>query len=226
MGHALLNPLLQVGYVQKVGDLWTLRSVGTAVGTGEFPSATAVGTAVGLPVPPPLGLPEGLPVVPAHGPPWSPMDEIRPAGFDVWEPDPSARLRRLRMLVALATEPHASVTHDATLGDIAVRGWELDEWMTQACALAVLRGKSMNAYPHYGDEMIVALTPIEAARALFLQWRRGKPPELPNEEVWIFLDDGVATLPACPDGIIDEDDECNVPLPRRIHRQRRAAGLA
>jgi hypothetical protein len=110
-GSAYLHRLASVGYVERVGDLWMLRSAGSSVGLGNSPFETPVGTAVGLPfgspVEPPFGSPFGspdrLPAEPPLGPAW---DESRPAGFDVWEADPAARLRRLRWLVGRATEPH------------------------------------------------------------------------------------------------------------------------
>lgn len=127
------------------------------------------------------------------------------------------------MLVRLASEPVPSVTHDAALGDLEVRGWPIDEWLVQACAYAVLRGKSMNVYLSVGDEMIVALTPIEGARALYLLWQRGRTPELPNEEYWMFFEDGLAMNNGTetPVGLSD-----GAFFWARIRRQRRAAGLA
>jgi hypothetical protein len=90
----------------------------------------------------------------------------------------------------------------------------------------------MNVYP-MGDEMIVALRPIEGARALYLRWQQsGEPPGLPNEDVWLFADDGIVAIPqfwAC-DGIDPyewcDDERANESIGDLMQRQREAAGLA
>lgn len=201
----------------SVGDLWTLRTVGTAVGLGD----SAVQTAVGLGV--------GLPVSPADGLPVSPPVEL-PDG----EPDPQAERLRLQRLVALATEPVSTVTHDAVFGDIEIRGHALDDLLEEACAWVVLRGRSANIYPPGENaEMLVGLTPIEAARALYIRWMQsGIPPELFDEGSWIVADDGLIAGPwAWMPPEYDDFDVwlCDMHMyggPEQIQRQRAAAGLA
>jgi hypothetical protein len=142
--------------------------------------------------------------------------------------------QRLHRLVALATEPVPTVTHDAALGDIEIRGWPLDDLVLQACAWTVLRGRSQNVYPPgESAEMLVALSPVEAARALYLRWAQsGRPPELLNDEAWFFADDGLIASPASwmPPEYDDYDtwlcDMMQQTGAEQIHRMRRAAGLA
>jgi len=216
-GHALLRQLAQVGYAQRIGDLWTLRVVGTADGLGDSAVPTADAAAVGLP----LGLPVASGVE---------TGESRPVGAPVGWADRAAERQRLHRLVALATEPVPTVTHDAVLGDIEVRGVPLDLPLEQACAWVTLRGHRTNVYP-VGEtsEMLVGVTPVEAARALFLRWlQSGVPPELLNEEAWFFADDGLIESPVCwkPEGVDDEVWLCEMePLDKQVRRQRAAAGL-
>jgi hypothetical protein len=137
-------------------------------------------------------------------------------------------------LVALATEPVPTVTHDAVLGDIEIRGWPLDSLLQEACAWTVLNGHSTNIYPP-GDsaDMLVALTPIEAARALHVMWQQtGRPPELLKEEAWFFADDGLIASPLrwMAAEYLDFDSWlCDMHLhfgAEQIRRQRQRAGLA
>jgi hypothetical protein len=77
--------------------------------------------------------------------------------------------------------------------------------------------------------MIVALTPVEAARVLHIRWRQsGRPPELPNDEAWLFSDDGLIAYGWQPERIDTERWLCDIvePLHVRVQRQRAAAGLA
>src|SRR5208337_4051002 len=56
-GHAFLRRIGVLGYVEKIGEMWVIRSVsanGTAV-------SSAVGSAVGSADPFAVGLPDGLP---------------------------------------------------------------------------------------------------------------------------------------------------------------------
>lgn len=132
--------------------------------------------------------------------------------------------RQLAYLVGLADEPVPAVTHDRALGNIRVRGFFLDQCLAEACAFAVLRGRSINVYLPVGA-MVVGLQPIEGARALHLKWRQsGVPPELPGRG-WLLFDDGVASAPGCwkPEGAGRQWSE--EPFLERIQRQRAAAGL-
>jgi hypothetical protein len=140
---------------------------------------------------------------------------------------------RLHRLVAFATEPVPTVTHDAVLGDIEIRGWPLDDFLAQACAWTVLKGRSQNVYPPVGSEaadMLVALTPVESARALYLKSQQsGRPPELLNEEAWLFADDGLIAGPWA--WMPPEYDDPEVWLcdqrfgAEQIRRQREAVGI-
>ena len=126
------------------------------------------------------------------------------------------------------------VTHDAVLGDIAIRGEFLNDALVEACAYTVLQGRAQNVYlPGEDSNMLVGLTPIEAARALHVRWMQsGRPPQLPTDGAWIFLPDGPLAVPYgwVPDGINPdwwlETEAANESIVDIIHRQRAAAGLA
>ncbi len=209
MGSPFLRQLAQVGYVQRIADIWTLRAVGTADRVGDSAVQTADAGAVGVPNGPPLGVPVG----PLLG-----------------EPDPMAERERLRRLVQLADAPVATVVHDRVLGDLAIeRGpiaFVLDGCLAEGCAYVVLLGATRNVYlPGEEMEMLVGLTPVEAARALHLRWAQsGQPPELLNVQAWIFLDDGIALTGWRP-ADADENWFDPEPLDERVHRQRELAGL-
>jgi hypothetical protein len=203
-GHALLRRLGELSLVERVGDYWMIRRFG-AVSADH----SALGNAVGLQ--------DGLPVHRQDGPPDGESDQ-----------------QRLERLVRMADVPVDTVTHDAALGDVAIlRGtlaFYLDDCIVEACALVVLRGQQMNVYPpRPEDELLVALTPVEAARALHVRWRQsGRPPGLPNPEAWLHGDDGVIAYGWRPTGIDPDVWDCEIvePLHVRVHRQRVAAGLA
>ena len=219
-GSPFLYQLRQVGYVQQVGDLWTLRMVGNADGLGDSAVRTADASAVGLPLQLPNGPPVGLPLQPPNGPPLGPPFAV---------PDPLVERQRLHRLVALATEPVPTVTHDRVLGDLAIRAVAVDAALVEACALTVLRGRSANIYlPCGAPQMIVGLSPAEGARALYLRWSQsGQPPELPREGAWIRVPDGVVASssywrPAgAPESWVDPED-----VRVRVQRLRVSAGLA
>ncbi len=109
------------------------------------------------------------------------------------------------------------------------RGAALDAAIYEACAFVVLLGRSANVYPPCGaPHMIVGLTPIESARALYLRWSQsGQPPDLARPSTWITAPDGIVASstywrPAgAPVGWIDPED-----ILVRIARQRAAAKLA
>jgi hypothetical protein len=132
-------------------------------------------------------------------------------------------------LVELATEPVPTVTHDAAFGNLAVRSIAFDDVLAEACGLVVLSGRNANVYPPCSAPcMLVALSPAEAARALFLKWHQsGQPPELPRRSAWIVAPDGFVASsfswrPAdAPAGWVDPED-----VRARIQRQRVNAGLA
>jgi hypothetical protein len=98
----------------------------------------------------------------------------------------------------------------------------------------VLKGRSQNVYPPgESAEMLVALSPVEGARALYLRWAQsGRPPELLDEEAWLFADDGLIASPGSWMPPEYDDYEmwlCEMHMfsgPDQILRQRRAAGLA
>lgn len=228
-GHALLRQIAQVGYVQQVGDLWMLRTVGTAVGLGNSAVQTAVPTAVELPVAPAIGLADGLPIGPADGLPDG-LPERLPNEPPRTEAERRADRNRLHRLVQLASEPVDTVTHDQALGDIAIRGEFLDYCLAEAAVYVVLAGHAMNVYlPGADARMIVALKPIEAARALYVRWQQsGASPELPHYEGWLFAADGAIADPCC---WLPEYREPGIyfdlePIDEQIRRQRAEAGLA
>ena len=201
-GHLLLRTLNDRGFVEHVGDLWTIRRI-----SGRYSEP--------LPVSPSVGHQENL------------SERLR-EGLSDHQGDrlseEQAERHRLGHLVSLADSPVDGVTHDVALGNLRIRGTRVDACISEACAFAVLRGRSLNVYPFYG-EMLTALQPAEAARALFIRWRQsGRPPELPGRG-WFLLDDGVATAPSAwrPQGAGREWRE--EPIVQRIARQRAAAGL-
>jgi hypothetical protein len=211
-GHAFLRRLGVLGYVNRTGDLWTIR---------QFSGGGSANHSV-----------NGAPNSPANGA----LDLsangllIHPLSRSPNDPPPAqAEHQRLVQLVQQATEPLASVTHDAAFGDLAIRGASLDAALLEACASVVLLGRSANVYPPCaGQQMFVALSPAESARALFLTWTRsGNPPALPRPGAWITIDDGIVATPGfwrpqgAPAGWIDPED-----VRTRIARQRGAAGLA
>lgn len=222
-GHAFLQRLGALGYVDRVGDLWVIRSF--SPGPAGSTAGAAAGPALG-----PLGsaLPGYAQALPLGDPPVS-------RGASPWGPSPappSTRAgegERLVRLVSPATDPVASVTHDAALGNLAVRGFELDPAITEACAACVLSGRSENVYPPCGaPRMMVGLQPGEAARALYLRWQQsGRAPEPPREGAWIRVGDGIVATPGFwrPSGAgagwVEPED-----VRVRVARLRRVEGLA
>jgi len=210
-GHALLRRLGELGYVEHIGEFWAVRRFAAVSEDG-----TAVPSAVGSADPSAVGLPNGLP---DH------LPLQQPDG----PPDGQAERQRLHRLVRLADAPVQTVTHDAALGEIAVRSIALDDAIVEACALTVLRGRSANVYlPCGAPQMLVGLSPAESARALFLRWgQSGRPPDLARPSAWITVPDGfIATSGAwrpvgAPAGWMDQED-----VRVRVQRQRAAAGLA
>ena len=204
-GHAVLRRLGELGYIERIGDLWMTRG---------FPQSPAFGTAVGTAVGLGVTQGDGLPVGPLLG-----------------EPDRAAELQRLHRLVQLATDPVATVTHDAALGDVAIDGRLVDDGsmcegvsvIADGLAYVVLAGKTMNIYPMLGA-MLCGVRPAEAGRALYIRWMQsGRPPTLPHEEFWITLDDGVAAALQVPEELWEECDQW---MDVRVRQQREAAGLA
>jgi len=216
-GHAVLHRLAVVGFVEKAGDLWLLRGFSRSLADGSaVQSATA--PAFGLPMQSPMGPPTGSPV----GLPTQP-----PTGSPIGPPDEQLERQRLQQLVGLADEPVPSVSHDGVYGDVRIRGHFVDDCLAEACAFAVLRGRALNVYPQTGP-MLVALTPIEGGRTLYVRWRQsGIPLEPPYRggTRWIFLEDGVAAAPGAwrPAGAGRQWVE--EPCLERIARQRAEAGL-
>ncbi|MGH3304005.1 MAG: hypothetical protein ACRDOK_20480 [Streptosporangiaceae bacterium] len=205
-GHALLRRLGQLGYVEKVGDLWMPRGFGA--GSAGQPASQATR----------LLADEQLGFLPG-GPQAVSPDSSPPRQAD--------RLR-LQRLATLADTPVASVEHDVALGNVMIRGEPMTTCLADACAFVLLRGRSANVYLPCGAQMLVGLTPVEAARVLYLRWQQsGAPPDLPHEDAWIVIDDGIiacpnAWRPASADESWIEPEE----LGRRVQRQRVAAGLA
>jgi hypothetical protein len=214
MGHAFLQRLGQLNYVERVGDLWMVRRFG-----GDTGGAAGDPSKFAPPVAPPVGLPGGLPT-------WSPAGS--PTGLVNGQAALQPEQLRLTRLVGQATEPVPTVTHDAAFGDIAIRGAALDGVLVEACAIVVLSGRRMNVYPPFAPHMLVGLAPAEGARALYLRWQQsGAPPELARPGAWITVEDGIVAAPSfwrpadAPAGWFDQED-----VRTRIGRQRRAAGLA
>lgn len=214
-GHALLRRLDELGYLDRVADFWALRRF-SAVSADGTAVPSAVGTAARSADPSAVGLGVGL----ADG---------LPGELPLGKPDPQSELQRLHRLVRLADAPVQTVTHDAALGDIAIRGAALDGVLVEACAIVVLSGRSANVYPACGaPHMIVGLAPAEAARAMFLRWNQsGQPPNLARSGAWITIEDGIVATPGfwrpagAPAGWIDGED-----VRARVQRQRAAAKLA
>ena len=209
-GHLVLRRMGALGLVEKIGDLWVTRGFSQSV-----PVPTRVATQVAL------GEPFGeTPREPLGVPPREPLQ--------VGHEEVHAERQRLGHLVALADAPAAGVTHDVVFGNIRVRGVPLDDCLVEACAFAVLRGRSLNVYPLLGA-MIVGLTPVEGARALYLRWRQsGVPPEPPYRggTRWFTLDDGIVASPGSwkPEGA-DRQWRAPESFIDRVARQRAAAGL-
>lgn len=225
MGHSFLRLLGASNYVSRVGDLWTVsvfdgRSAGGQAVNGEmngYPSAG--GYPVGL-LPHGHQAANGYSIQPLAGQPTGPANG---------QATEQAERQRLAWLVGQATEPVATVTHDAVFGDIKVRSIPLDGAIVEACAIVLLSGKSANVYPPCGaPQMLVGLSPAEAGRALFLrQCQTGQSPELARPAAWIRIPDGYVAAscfwrPAgAPGSWMDPED-----VRARVMRQRVNAGLA
>jgi len=225
MGHSFLRRLGELNYVSRIGSLWTVsvldgRSAGGQTTNGYFDSRDVAG---GYPVGPPpngYGTPGGYPAHPFAG---------QSSGLVNGQAAEHAERQRLIRLVELATEPVPTVTHDAAFGNLAVRGIAFDDALAEACGLVVLSGRNANVYPPCSAPyMLVALSPAEAARALFVRWHQsGQPPELPRRSAWIRIPDGFVATPGAwrPVGAlaswVDPED-----VRVRVQRQRHAAGLA
>jgi hypothetical protein len=214
-GHALLRRLGELGYLDRVADFWALRRFSTVSPDGTaVPSA--VGTADRSADPSAVGLGEGLP-------------DGLPVATRLGEPDEQAERARLHRLVRLAVDPVPTVTHDAVLGDLALRGEPVGDVITEACAIVVLLGRNANVYPPCGaPRAIVGLTPIESARVLHVRWlQSGRPPDLARPSAWITVEDGIVASPGywrptgAPQSWMEQED-----IRVRLQRQRAAAGLA
>jgi hypothetical protein len=220
-GNTVLHRLGKLGYVEKAGDLWFLRGFSNP-SSGGLGTELGAGLGSGLGTQFPAGLPAGFPTqLPTVS------TAALPAGSTTASPDDQAERLRLGQLVALADNPVAGVTHDVALGNVRIRGRFIDDCLAEACAFAVLRGRSINTYPPV-DQMVVGLTPAEGARALYLKWRQsGLPPEPPfrGGVLWINVEDGIASAPNCwqPEGADRYWTE--EPTLQRIARQRAEAGL-
>jgi len=214
-GHAFLRRLLTLAYVDRVGDLWTIRQFSA--------NGSASHSANGFADPYTNGLPNGLPGGPTNGP----TNHLPRHSPDALQDSQAERLR-LGRLVHQAAESVPTVTHDAAFGDIRIRSIALDGALVEACGLVVLSGESMNVYLPCGAQMLVGLSPAEGARALFLKWTQsGQPPDVPRAGAWIRIEDGFVATPGfwrpagAPAGWVDPED-----IRARIHRQRVNAGLA
>lgn len=214
-GNTVLHRLGKLGYVEKAGDMWFLRgfsnSASNMLGT-EFGGGSGGVLGTQLPAVSPAQLPTGTLATTPGGSPNELLEQSR-----------------LQQLVQLADAPVPSVTHDAVLGNIRIRGLFVDDCISEACAFAVLRGRSLNAYLPDGP-MLVGLTPVEGARALHLRWKQsGMPPEPPHRggSAWITAVDGVIALPGCwkPLGAGPQWESLEEPILARLQRQRAAAGL-
>ena len=219
-GSAFLHRIGALGYVEKVGDLWVTRSAFSGSPAVLSPSHSPSHFQSFSPSYSPSdragSFPGSLPGEPAVSSPGA-------------TPGQSAERTRLIRLVELAVEPVESITCDSALGDLRIRSIAVDAALVEACAIVVLSGHQANVYPPCGaPQMIVGLSPAEAARALFLRWQQsGQPPELPRVGAWIRIPDGIVASsgfwrPAgAPAGWVDPED-----VRARVQRQRAAAGLA
>ena len=212
-GHSILRRLGALGYVERVGDLWMTRAF-----SQSLPVVSREETRVALGAGPGEPLRESLREHPSV-----PLSEPLREG----QREEQEARQRLQQLVGLADELVPTVTHDRTFGDLRIRGRAVDDCLAEACAFAVLRGRSINVYLPVG-EMLVALTPIEGGRALHVRWRQsGIPPEPPfrGGVLWINVEDGIASAPNCwqPEGADRYWTE--EPTLQRIARQRAEAGL-
>ena len=211
-GHAFLRRLGALGYVDRVGDLWMIRQF-SASGSADASAAGSADLSA-------LGLPNGSQNGSTNHPSLRRVNGSSDGQVDQ---------QRLIRLVEQATEPVDSVTSDRALGDIRVRSIALDAALVEACAWTVLHGRSANIYPPCGaPQMLVGLSPVEGARALFLRWQQsGQPPELPRAGAWITVEDGIVATPgfwrphSASAGWFDRED-----VRARIGRQRANAGLA
>ena len=210
-GHAFLRRIGALGYTDHVGDLWMIRQFSGSGFADHSTNGFAVPSANGLP----NGLSNGLGNGHPNHPPPHPPDGLQDS-------------QRLHRLIGQAIEPIGSVTHDAAFGNLAVRGIALDDALAEACGLVVLAGKNANIYLPCHAPMLVALSPAEAARVLFLKWHQsGQPPELPRRSAWIVAPDGFVASSFswrpvdAPAGWVDPED-----VRARIQRQRVNAGLA
>lgn len=225
MGHSFLRRIGELNYVSRIGDLWTVS---------VFDGRTAAVQAV-------HGEMDGYPT--ANGYPVGPQSNSYPTangypaqhftGQHGGQPDGQAaghaERQRLLRLVGQATEPLPSVTHDAAIGNLAVRSIVIDGALAEACAIVVISGRNANVYPPCGaPQMIVGLSPVEGARVLLLRWQQsGSPPDLPRHGAWITTPDGIVATPGfwrpagAPASWVDPED-----VRARVGRQRAAQGLA
>jgi hypothetical protein len=210
-GHILLRRLSELGYLERIGDLWMIRRV--SAGFSEGSAAGPVDHLIDRPV-------DHLTA--------RPVDHLLNGSANGSTEGQADRLR-LRELVGLADRPVLSVSHDAVYGNLSIRGMSVDSCIAEACAFAVLQGRSINVYPPDGP-MLVGLQPVEAARVLRLRWQQsGQPPELPYRggSAWIIGDDGIIAARGCwkPAGAGPQWQVHEEPIENRIARQRAEAGL-
>jgi hypothetical protein len=218
-GHAILHRLGTFGYVEKTGDMWFLRS-----SSGSTLGATWAVPMVGPTVQPLAGPMVGPPAEPSVQP-----SVVSPVAPPVESPDEQLARQRLVQLVQLADGLVPSVTHDVALGNLRIRDLLVDACVEEACAFAVLRGRSLNVYLPVGP-MLVALQPAEGARALYVRWRQsGLAPEPPYRggACWFLMDDGICAAPGSwkPQGAGRDWRMLEEPFLERVARQRAAAGL-
>src|SRR5208282_4742752 len=102
-GNALLHRLGALGYVERIGDLWTIRRI--SAGSPGSPAGSLAGLSPGHPPGYSPGPPAGL------SPGYPPGDLARSLPGDPVG-DSAERVRLIR-LVELAVEPVETVTHDA-----------------------------------------------------------------------------------------------------------------
>ena len=224
MGHSFLRRLGELNYVSRIGDLWTVSvfdgrtAGGQAMNSGMDGYPVADGYPVG-------SLPNGHTL--ANGYPTQYFTGQASGLVNEQAAEQAERLRLAR-LVHQASDPAPTVTHDAAFGNIAIRSIALDGALAEACALVVLLGRNANVYLPCGAQMLVGLSPVESARALFLRWAQsGQPPDLARPSAWITVPDGIIASsgfwrPAGASASWVDPEDVRV----RIQRQRRVAGLA
>ena len=212
-GNTVLHRLGKLGYVEKAGNLWFLRGFSNSGSSGL---GTELGSGLGgeirtqLPAELPARLITALPAQPIAG------------SSSVSLEDQTERLR-LQQLVGLADAAVVGVTHDAVYGNVRVRGHFIDDCLAEACAFAVLRGRSLNVYPPLGNALVGSV-PLKGGEFYMFVGARAARFQPPQSGLDSCLMTASQARPAAG-GLRANLQWPEEPFLERIARQRAEAGL-